>query len=87
MRVHWNDHEREYVRANAGIMTDAELGANLTRITGRYISIFAAREQRQAMGLKKKAGRGVCKLQDDVPTLAHIPDPQGKRRRRGRRPR
>lgn len=65
----WSDDEREYVRANAGTMTDDALAMSLTRIVGRPISRQAVRKQRQKMGLRKRHGRGVCGLVDAVPVV------------------
>jgi hypothetical protein len=70
MNTTWTEHEKEYVRANAGILKDRELAADLTRITGRAISIQGARRQRQKMGLRKKRGRGLCQLEDGVVFLS-----------------
>lgn len=69
MRIIWTDEEKEYVRANAGVLTDQQMADNLTRITGRHVPMSGARRQRQKMGLKKKHGRGVCQLDESVRTL------------------
>lgn len=66
MNIVWKDQEVEYVRANSGLMTDKKLAENLTRITGRAVSMQSARKQRQKMGLRKRAGRGVCELDGSV---------------------
>jgi hypothetical protein len=58
----WDQHEKAYVMANAGVLTDEQIAYNLTQITGRYVSKVAVTRQRQSMGLVKKRGRGVCRL-------------------------
>jgi hypothetical protein len=58
----WNEVERQFIRDNAGVLTD-EVGAKqLTEISGREITVHAWRKQRQKLGLKKSPGRGVCAL-------------------------
>jgi hypothetical protein len=69
----WTEDEKEYVRANAGLLTDAALAVSLTKITGRVITLNGVRRQRQKMGLRKKHGRGVCKLADGVPSVRVAP--------------
>jgi hypothetical protein len=69
----WSESDREYIRANAGVLTDEVIAANLTRITGRPISLQAARKQRQLMGLRKRHGRGICKLVADQPSIRYMP--------------
>ena len=41
-------------------MTDKILAIKLTQITGRNVTLQAVRKQRQAMGISKKPGRGIC---------------------------
>lgn len=73
MNILWSDGEREYVRANAGVLTDGQMAANLTRITGRAISEQSARKQRQKLGILKRPGRGVCRLVEDQPVVMARP--------------
>ena len=56
----WKKDEKDFIRNNAGIMTDKILAIKLTQITGRNVTLQAVRKQRQAMGISKKPGRGVC---------------------------
>lgn len=58
----WTAIERDFIRTNAGKMTDEKMASELTKRSGRFISKAAARKQRQKMNLKKHHGRGVCKL-------------------------
>ena len=58
----WNEIERQFIRENAGNVTDENGARLLSEIAGRTITVHAWRKQRQKMGLKKAPGRGVCKL-------------------------
>jgi hypothetical protein len=62
MNVVWKESEREYVRENAGRLTDAEIAARLSKHSGREVSLQAVRKQRQKMLLRKCQGRSVCRL-------------------------
>ena len=35
----WNENERQFIRDNAAILTDAQGAAQLSKITGRYLSV------------------------------------------------
>ena len=50
----WSEAERQFIRENAGILTDKAGSEQLTRITGRKVTIHAWRKQRQKMGISKK---------------------------------
>lgn len=69
MHIVWSEEEREYVRTNCGTLTDKQIADELSKKSGRVISIQAARKQRQKMGIKKKHGRGVCQLVDESPVV------------------
>ena len=56
----WKKDEKDFIRNNAGIMTDKILAITLTQITGRNVTLQAVRKQRQATGISKKPGRGIC---------------------------
>lgn len=58
----WKHDDKEFVRRNAEVMTDAVIAKKLTELTGRVVSLQAARKQRQKMKLRKCHGRGVCRL-------------------------
>lgn len=58
----WTEKEREYVKLNAGYMTDQQMAAALSRITQRKVTLQAVRKQRQKLGIKKRHGRGVCEI-------------------------
>jgi len=62
----WNEVERQFIRDNAGKITDEEGARLLSEIAGRAITIHAWRKQRQKLGLKKAPGRGVCKLDKET---------------------
>ena len=57
------DQEKDFIRANAGTMTDKQMGQELTNMTGlEYKPSFIA-NQRRKLGIKKERGRGVCRVQ------------------------
>ena len=56
----WTTEEKEFIRYNAGQMTDKTLSAKLSKITGRNVTLQAVRKQRQKMGIAKQPGRGIC---------------------------
>ena len=58
----WTDSDKQYIKENASRMKDKELAEELTKRTGRIISIQAVRKQRQKLGIVKEQGRGVCAL-------------------------
>ena len=58
----WTDTEKQYVIDNAGLMTDEAGSLALSQLTHREVTREAWRKQRQKLGIKKKAGRGVCEL-------------------------
>jgi hypothetical protein len=61
----WTDTEKEFIRQNAGILTDQQGANQLSEISGRNITVNAWRKQRQKLKLAKKPGRGVCQLAND----------------------
>ena len=60
MNKEWTTEEKEFIRNNAGHMTDKTLSAKLSKITGRNVTLQAVRKQRQKMGIAKQPGRGIC---------------------------
>lgn len=58
----WTTAEKDFVKQNAGTLTDKVIAAKLTLMCNRTVTTQAVRKQRQKMGLKKQQGRGVCKL-------------------------
>ena len=58
----WSDAEKEFIKSNAGKLTDKILSVKLTQITGRRVTLQAVRKQRQKMGISKQPGRGRCEL-------------------------
>jgi len=62
----WNEAERTFVRDNAGVLTDKDGAEQLSRITGRLVTLHAWRKQRQKMGISKMPGRGICRIKRGV---------------------
>jgi hypothetical protein len=62
MNLIWSDDEREFVRANAALLHDAEIAARLTFATDRFVTAAAVRQQSRVMGIRKMPGRGVCRI-------------------------
>lgn len=62
----WLESERQYIRDNSNEKKDVEIAKELTRMTGRNVSLQAVRKQRQKMGLNKMPGRGICGLVKNV---------------------
>ena len=61
----WSEAERQFIRENAGILTDKAGAEQLSRITRRKVTIHAWRKQRQKMGISKSPGRGICKIKEE----------------------
>jgi hypothetical protein len=64
MKHKWLDKEKEFIKLNAGILTDRQLAIRLSKMYNTELTMESVRKQRQKMGIKKKHGRGVCKLQE-----------------------
>ena len=62
MNCIWSNSEKQFIRDNAEVMKDEEIVTQLSRITGRTISLQALRKQRRKLGIIKCQGRGVCKI-------------------------
>ena len=56
----WREEHKQFIRDNASTMTDKEIAEELSNMTGRNVTMQAARKQRQKLGVKKGHGRGVC---------------------------
>jgi len=56
----WTNGEKAFIRDNADRMIDKELAAQLTKTSGRTVTIQAIRKQRQKLGIQKARGRGIC---------------------------
>ena len=56
----WSESEKDFIKNNAGIMTDNILAIKLSQITGRNVTLQAVRKQRQKLGIAKIPGRGKC---------------------------
>jgi len=62
MNVKWSENEKNFIRDNAYRMKDQEIADALTEQSGRQVTLQAVRKMRQNLGVKKKAGRGICGL-------------------------
>jgi hypothetical protein len=49
----WSEAEKDYIRRNSELMSDAAIAAELSRITGEPITKIKVLEARKRMGLKK----------------------------------
>jgi hypothetical protein len=63
----WTPFEKQFIAENAATMTDKQLAQELTSKAAqignnRTYTLKSVRLVRQKLGLKKKNGRGVCKL-------------------------
>jgi len=65
----WTDDEKQFVLDNASTMKDAELTAALKDKFNKNVSMQTVRKQRIALGIKKEAGRGVCKVRPSQTNL------------------
>lgn len=64
----WTEVERKFVQDNASILTDQQGSEQLSAISGRKITLYAYRKQRQKLNIVKGQGRGVCKVDKDKTT-------------------
>ena len=62
MNSKWTENDKNFLRENANKMKDIEIAQALTESTGRKVSLEAVRKQRQKLGIKKAAGRGIVKV-------------------------
>ena len=60
MNIKWSEDEKDFIRANAAAMKDAEMADYLTTHAGRLVTLDAIRKVRQKLGIAKKPGRGIC---------------------------
>jgi len=68
----WNDFERQFVFDHVEKLSDEEGARKLSEITGRRISVHSYRKQRHKLGIKKKPGRGVCKVSRTITLEASV---------------
>ena len=66
MNKKWEEKDLQYIRENAESLKDRELAAELTKRSGRPVSLGAVRKMRQRLGIGKRSGRGVCGLKVDI---------------------
>lgn len=58
----WTESDKNFVKTNANRLTDRELAVELGKISGRNVTLAAARKLRQRLGINKENGRGVCRI-------------------------
>lgn len=58
----WTEAEKMFIRQNAGRLKDKEMALELSKISGRIVSLHALRKQRQKMHIVKECGRGRCSV-------------------------
>ena len=58
----WSHVEEQFVRQNAGKLTDEEMVEKMRKIFSREVSLPSLRKKRQRMKIKKEGGRGRCSL-------------------------
>ncbi len=66
----WTQYEKQFIMNNAATMTDEQLAKELTATaarvgSSRIYTLKSVRLARQRLGLKKRNGRGICKLSSD----------------------
>jgi hypothetical protein len=62
MNKKWTEDEKNTIRMKASIVKDKDLAAELSKSSGRKVTIASVRKQRTLMNIKKKSGRGVCSV-------------------------
>lgn len=58
----WSKDEEDFIRDNAGRLTDEELVEIIEEIFNVRRKFASVRKKRQRMGIKKANGRGVCQV-------------------------
>lgn len=66
MRKCWTKYELEFIKNNAEKLKDKELAQELTKISGRVVTVAAVRKQRHTLKIKKEPGRGVSKIKSQT---------------------
>ena len=73
MNVKWSENEKNFIRDNAHRMKDQEIADALTEQSGRQVTLQAVRKMRQKLGVRKKAGRGICGLAErEIHTIHQV---------------
>lgn len=62
----WTEYEKEYIRINADHLKDSELAEKLRAVSGRKVTVNSVRKVRQSLGIKKRPGRGICSINNDM---------------------
>ena len=63
MNIKWSAEDRQFVREHAAHTKDKDLAKELSKRSGRNVSLGAVRKLRQRLGILKKRGRGICELE------------------------
>lgn len=58
----WTKIEIEILKQHVSTHTDQQIADILTNKQKKRISLSAVRKQRQRLGIRKAAGRGICKV-------------------------
>lgn len=53
----WTEAELKFINENQQLLSDEELGAKLSQMTGQNVSTSMIRRQRRKLGIKKPKGR------------------------------
>ena len=67
MNKRWTVAEKNFIRENAHKLTDKQMAERLSGLTGRKVTLYAVRKQRQRMGVAKVSGRSICALRQKHP--------------------
>lgn len=54
----WSATEKDWLKRNAGSMSDEDLAAELTKMSRRNVTVKSVRHMRTRLGLIKGQGRG-----------------------------
>ena len=73
MNKKWTQAEEDFVMQSAELLTDKQGAAELSKISGRNITVDAWRKKRQHLKIKKKPGRGVCAVVEDETLVESCP--------------
>lgn len=72
MNIKWTDSEKKYIRDNAHRLKDVDLAKDISKSSGRHVSLQAVRKMRQKLGVKKQSGRGICKIEPKKGDTEHF---------------
>lgn len=67
--MHWTDTEKKFVADNSGILTDTQMAASLSRLSGKAITADAVRMIRRRLGVAKAQGTRIAELRREPPAF------------------